>query len=119
VKKEVADKWADALESGNFKQTSGALRRGGSDEGFCCLGVLCELAIEDGVKIPVTYDDELQKYLYNDNFGYPPAEVVSWAGLYRFDGSFKNETGHLDQMNDAGVSFADIAKAIRENWENL
>ena len=40
-----AQKWVDALRSGEYKQTRGALR--GDDEGnepkFCCLGVACDL----------------------------------------------------------------------------
>lgn len=34
-------KWVAALKSGNFPQAGGALK---TDEGFCCLGVLCEVS---------------------------------------------------------------------------
>lgn len=38
-------KWIDALRSGKYKQTTGALRRQSDNEvGYCCLGVLCEVA---------------------------------------------------------------------------
>jgi hypothetical protein len=33
-------KWIKALRSGNYKQTRGTLK---NDEGFCCLGVLCDI----------------------------------------------------------------------------
>lgn len=49
MKKEIADKWVAALRSGNYKQTTGMLNR--NNESFCCLGVLCEIAIKDGVEL--------------------------------------------------------------------
>lgn len=50
MKKEIADKWIAALESGEYKQGQNVLR---SDDGFyCCLGVLCELAVKEGVIKP-------------------------------------------------------------------
>jgi hypothetical protein len=45
-----------ALKSGKWVQTCGALRRGGEHGpggGFCCLGVACEMAIKDGLGLPV------------------------------------------------------------------
>lgn len=50
--KELRDKWVAALRSGKYKQTTGALYGGtgnidtdGEREyGYCCLGVLCDIA---------------------------------------------------------------------------
>src|SRR2546428_66571 len=50
-----AQKWVDALLSGKYKQTEGVLCSV-SDKGklsFCCLGVACEVAIANGVKLNV------------------------------------------------------------------
>jgi hypothetical protein len=41
MKKRWAMKWADALESGDYKQCSGRLR---NRIGYCCLGVVVEVA---------------------------------------------------------------------------
>ena len=53
VNREVIEEWATALESGEYPQTRGALRRvrpyGDQPAGFCCLGVLTELAVKAGV----------------------------------------------------------------------
>ncbi len=37
---EVKAKWVEGLKSGKFPQAGGALK---TEEGFCCLGVLCEV----------------------------------------------------------------------------
>ena len=38
---EAQEKWAVALESGDYQQTDGLLRKG---DGYCCLGVGCDLS---------------------------------------------------------------------------
>lgn len=45
--------WVKALRSGEYKQGYGYLhyKRGGKDK-FCCLGVLCDLAVKNGVIEP-------------------------------------------------------------------
>ena len=40
MKKEIADKWVEALRSGKYKQGKSALKK---DDSFCCLGVLCDI----------------------------------------------------------------------------
>jgi hypothetical protein len=47
----VKEKWLERLRSGEVEQARGALRVVDSDgsESFCCLGVLCEIAVEEGV----------------------------------------------------------------------
>lgn len=37
-------KWINALRSGEYKQANGALQ---NEYGYCCLGVLCEIASPD------------------------------------------------------------------------
>jgi hypothetical protein len=43
--------WVEVLRSGKYPQGRGKLVRvmGGEPVGFCCLGVLCELAVGEGV----------------------------------------------------------------------
>lgn len=45
MKRELRDKWIEALRSDRFDQTSGTLERDGA---YCCLGVLCVVAEEIG-----------------------------------------------------------------------
>jgi hypothetical protein len=46
MKQEIKDRWIEKLESGEYDQATGFLTNG---NGFCCLGVLCEVAVEDGI----------------------------------------------------------------------
>ena len=122
MRKEIADKWVAALRSGEYKQTSGILANHNRTE-HCCLGVLCELAIEAGTELSVgtteyahpdaTYFDSCSTHL--------PDAVQGWAGMRFEDGSrdAKGELPSLAAMNDQGASFEDIAGTIEDEWELL
>lgn len=49
MKPEVKEKWIAALRSGEYRQARGVLNDG--QGGYCCLGVLCEVAKQEGVKL--------------------------------------------------------------------
>jgi hypothetical protein len=44
---EVKAEWLKELRSGNYAQGSGYLRLSNGE--FCCLGILCEIAVKQGV----------------------------------------------------------------------
>ena len=44
LKPEYKTRWLEALRSGDYRQTQQTLR---NDEGFCCLGVLCDVVKND------------------------------------------------------------------------
>ena len=69
MKKEIAMEWADALESGKYKQGHSYLCR---DDRFCCLGVLAELATEKNICKKTTKDDIVH---YDGNGGLLPTSV--------------------------------------------
>jgi hypothetical protein len=73
MNQEVKDKWLSALRSDKYKQTTGLLNH--NDEGFCCLGVLCEIAVEDGVieKVGNGSPDHIEPR---------PSEVIGYADQY-------------------------------------
>lgn len=90
MKAEVKAEWLKRLRSGKYTQTAGALHRVlGDDPGehqFCCLGVLCEIAVEqEVVKVfderPENDDRELEygRTLMGAYTGVPPEEVLVWA----------------------------------------
>ena len=129
MKTEIANRWADALESGEHTQAFGALTR--SEDGskrttHCCLGVLCELAIADGVDVPKTggrYSDDhgdgvLYAYGAEQAESLLPAEVMEWSGILTGGGSW-GVGQSLAQYNDGGFPFSQIAEIIRENAEAL
>lgn len=124
--------WLEALKSGKYKQGKGRLCKGGGESGFthCCLGVLCELAVEHGiVEKKVTYS-------YGCGVAYFKAigedephwthkvlldEVTDWAGLSSNVGNFTDEgnkitvfVGHtsLASLNDSADNFDKVIEVI-------
>lgn len=119
---ENAKKWVRALRSGIFQQGQNYLRQENFEDntkpdGFCCLGVACELAILDGVNVHRRKRDE--HYTYNDSSGVLPDPVLEWLGLNSPEGSFDSYANSLTQMNDSGKSFLEIADFIESNPEHL
>lgn len=86
MKPKLARQWAEALRSGAYKQGRNFLHQlppTGAEH--CCLGVLCRLAIDDGVDVLVsTKRDNNYDWpfvAYNGNDGLPPNDVLQWAGF--------------------------------------
>jgi hypothetical protein len=82
MKADIKERWLTALRSGEFKQTDGYLAiadNDGNPKAFCCLGVLCEIAVQDGVIGRKLSDDFNISYAGNGSD--LPAAVVAWAGL--------------------------------------
>lgn len=106
---EVKAEWVKALRSGEYKQTKNLLHR--VDGGYCCLGVLCELAVKAGIIDAAARDPEdPQVWYYDLEECIIPLSVERWAGL---DGPAESiVTGSLMTFNDKGKDFAFIANVI-------
>ena len=113
MKKEIADKWVAALRSGEYGQCTGGLTN--QDRTLhCCLGVLCELAIKEGVPVRVKPSLAHPSWLqFDDLLGALPDSVGTWAGMTVSKGQV------LAAMNDAGAPFVKIADAIENDWETF
>ena len=95
---EVFQLWIDALRSGNYQQTQYCLK---TDKGFCCLGVLCDLARQDG--------GPAWNVLYSAKDGQLPNPILRFMGLRDF------EQNHLAAMNDtACATFSQISDNIEQ-----
>jgi hypothetical protein len=105
VNKQRLLKGVEALESGQYAQTKGKLCRVSGDdenrqEAYCCLGVLCEVAIKDGLNLTVAYDGDTK--VYNNDESVLPYVVQQYYGLeldnpaLDFGGKEALETGELD-----------------------
>ena len=112
VQKKRIEKWCEALESGEFKQTRNRLHNPKTG-GYCCLGVACELYRRDARSgewggtgeffVEERYEDcEL------------PDTVKDWFGLPAADPCFGGTW--LTTRNDDGKRFKTIAKAIRKEY---
>lgn len=113
MKTEVKEKWVAALRSGQYPQARGVLNRT-EPPGFCCLGVLCELAAAEGVvskstgSVRASYGEDSKAYLL-------PYEVQEWAGVDESPVVVDNGyTVYLTEENDGGQSFKQIADLIEK-----
>lgn len=78
MKPDIKAEWVAALRSGKYKQTTGILR---DDEGFCCLGVLCDL-VKDRVGLYWTCpEDYYEAQMMGYSNGQLPGKVYRFAGL--------------------------------------
>lgn len=104
---EIKDAWVKALESGEYKQGYCSLRT--ADDKYCCLGVLCQLAVEAGVISEPKQYTRYGDWHYGGDTAFLPTEVKNWAGVQ--SGLIK-----LIDMNDGAHNrFKTIARYIREN----
>jgi hypothetical protein len=122
---------ADALESGRFKQGEKFLcQKVDGNQLYCCLGVACELAMENGVRlVKEEYDAYMNVFYYSGSNGQRitgvlPCEVKKWLGFTDNNGMFTNpllddQKMSLVDANDSGSSFLEIAKMIREGKVRL
>jgi hypothetical protein len=126
--KKIKDEWVKRLESGKIKQATGNLAIG---ETRCCLGVLCDIAVEQGLITKKTTGEELGEPTYDDiddseivwyydgSDEILPESVRQWAGLD--DDSPAVEIGNLTvkskrlaDINDEGSTFKEIAELIKK-----
>lgn len=122
---DIADRWVAALLSGKYAQGKGLLRQRHEDgaEQYCCLGVLCELYLEDHPDSPLfpvfrpdlkpANSDNGKLYQYGECGELPPDEIQEWAGISC------NNCSNLSEENDMGKSFEQLADLIDEEAENL
>jgi hypothetical protein len=128
MRRDIAELWAEALESGDYPQAKGFLVVVNSQDepiGYCCLGVLTELAQAQGVQLRVetqTENQRTRRCLYFDgSYSFLPPAVKAWAQMK--DDDMVSVTfpapASLVELNDNGIPFTQIAQAIRDNWEIL
>lgn len=111
---DVKAKWIAALRSGEYQQVSGQLCSG---TGFCCLGVLSELYIQEtgnGRWIPgqpyVMFEHESGFHEATEL----PSAVMLWADIETAAPFAYTPNGTVDLMdaNDGGMPFPAIADII-------
>jgi hypothetical protein len=124
---ELQEKWLKALESGEYRQTTGVLHDG---IGYCCLGLLCKMA---GATFELSEPDEEERENGEDRdvvwrcggiYHLPPEKVWKDAGLHSQTGQIiGGDRVHgerfLTSANDGGATFVEIATVIRANPQNF
>lgn len=129
----VKKEWLKSLRSGEYTQGHMRLainRRGSQHDKFCCLGVLCDMAVLKGKarwvdSLPAaegTVTGSCQP-LRDGHYAFGsttslPGEITGWAfpaytkGREDNTRTVESATNKLMDMNDSGKSFAEIAKWI-------
>ena len=110
----IKEQWLHALRSDKFKQGRDYLHKDGR---HCCLGVLCELAVDAGVIDAFKAEGRPTMYGEYGETSLPP-EVQLWAGLREDIPSvsveIEGEQQHLASLNDNGWTFKEIADIIEK-----
>lgn len=110
MKQDIKERWISALRSGDYPQTKGTLR---DADGYCCLGVLCDIAAKDGVIEWTKLNNN--KYAIDDReWGALSYSVMEWAGLDERDPVIKSQLA--SDLNDVfGLNFMQIADVIESD----
>ena len=110
MNEQVKQKWLSALRSGDYQQTQNRLRK---EDGFCCLGVLCDIyGKEHNVEWELV-DAGVYMFQYGDQ--YLPSPVMEWAGIETDSPSICGGYLYLSAFNDSGYTFNEISDLIEEH----
>jgi hypothetical protein len=114
------DKWIKALRSGKYKQTTGTLQ---NKEGYCCLGVACELFIpknkrqfeSDWIEDEDGDEKEVISTFLNGDLPEEQKYAPKWLKDINTDFENRSNLGDLTLLNDnKRWSFKEIADALVE-----
>lgn len=111
MNQEIKNKWVAALRSGDYRQGKNALRKG---EYHCCLGVLCEIAVAEGVVQQGIDHHGDSLYGPDEEYSFLPREVIKWSGFEVRNPyvEYEGDTHSLAGLNDKGKTFSEIADII-------
>lgn len=122
---QVKEKWIAALRSGEYEQGQQRLR---GRDGFCCLGVLCDLYSKETAKdwefrgndetihLPMDY------WYFDEESEFLPQSVMEWAGIetncpevaVEDDDVGESIYDSIANLNDSGYSFSALSNIIEE-----
>lgn len=116
---EFITKWIEALTSGEYKQTKGALEiREDAGSSYCCLGVACVVATKNHVRnIDI---GEHQNVLGSEQLPDTLARFLGIDSSGHFDIPIRYRGKSYDSLidlNDEGVTFKVIARIILEQFQ--
>ena len=119
MKPEIKKRWVRALRSGKYIQGRNNLRP--SEDRFCCLGVLCDIARKEGVG-DWGFGSSAIEFVPKSGrrystIGAPPTAVLKWAGLTGMNSVYiRKHRATLAVLNDGKKkSFKEIADIIEKN----
>lgn len=113
---EIRTQWVEALRSSEYKQIKERLHDGA--DGFCVVGVLCELhrQAHDGEWKEFTDYTGSVNFTYLTYFACIPQEVAEWADCSVVDFRlFEGE--YVMKLNDEGKTFEELADMLEQEKE--
>jgi hypothetical protein len=121
TKQEVRKLWVGALRSEEYKQGMLSLHTystiPGVPDHFCCLSVLCDLAVKNNVIPSAKKQSEGNYYSYEGAIISVPSKVMEWAGLFDKEGKRFGDNEFCDSslthLNDSTpLTFFGIADIL-------
>lgn len=114
MKKSIMKQWVALLRSGEFKQTTGELE---NKQGNCCLGILCNLALVNGI-CDYSISDFNENISFNTARGTLPDCIKKWAGINSTLGYIYSLKKSLSDFNDEDkLNFNQIADIIEKHYK--
>lgn len=135
-KQDIMLEWVVALRSGDYPQGVSALHSYDGDS-YCCLGVLCEVAVKAGVISPGLRFSNESSFSYDGDRNTLPYSVIQWAGLTRndpilpfepspnanwdmdYDDDLQPQVSCINMNDQMRLTFDQIADVIQHFWEDL
>lgn len=127
MNKERIQLLVDALRSGQFKQGRGRLaglevREGVLDKEtrrYCCLGVACEVAVANGLDIPVNHRDDggVSGYGEEHETAVLPFVVMEWYGFDAQNPLLLNRSGDHVSAYRANDNYKWTFEEIADGFE--
>ncbi len=105
--------WLANLRDPSAKQIKGQL--GDANGGRCCLGVLCDIAVNQGI-VSLPRRDSNGLLWYEETKVSLPVVVQDWAGVRSHGQGRMGRQLPLAELNDDGKTFAEIADVIEEEF---
>lgn len=122
MKPEIKQRWIQALRSGHYSQTQKNLR---TENGYCCLGVLCDLYAQDHSDAVWVdngiHNDGIKVYSFMTTVSHAlqlPEQVMAWSGLSDYNPTviIHNTEYAIAGVNDGGTTFDEIADLIEAQF---
>lgn len=115
MNQEIKAKWIEALRGGEYQQGKGFLK---SKEGFCCLGVLCDVySKETGQgKWSERRPGDNADFYFQSHCATLPEEVEKWADLpYGANGP----TGIKSRDEDRYLTLVDLNDGLKLTFDQI
>lgn len=100
-------KWVDALRSGKYNQGYRVLQNG---NGYCCLGVACDVAKNNGIKVEL----DINKNISGFNLEFQ-IDTMKWLDIRTSRGQMYHDVSLVSMNDEDKYTFNQIANAIEDN----